>query len=103
MMQRNSLALSQNGSQTKSSLPVARTALSALSSNFSIAGCGPSQFLPFAARVRDLPPRGVNERGKRDAKKDRNNELLHAFGAPTLGKRAFLIKRFRFFPSVDIR
>jgi hypothetical protein len=29
--------------------------------------------------------------------------LLHAFGALTLGKRAFLIRRFRFFPSVDIR
>jgi hypothetical protein len=27
----------------------------------------------------------------------------HAFGALTLGKRAFLIRRFRFFPSSDIR
>ena len=45
----------------------------------------------------------LNERGKRDAKKDRNKELFHAFGALTLGKRAFLIRRLRFFPSVDIR
>jgi hypothetical protein len=44
------------------------------------------------AVVCDFPLR-VNERRKRDAKKDRNNELLHAFGALTLGKRAFLIKR----------
>src|SRR6266480_7909716 len=44
MMERNSLPLSQNGSQTKSSLPVTRTALSPLRSNFSIGGCGPSQF-----------------------------------------------------------
>jgi hypothetical protein len=29
--------------------------------------------------------------------------LFHPFGVLTLGKRAFLIKRFRFFPSVDIR
>ena len=57
----------------------------------------------FAAFVCDFPLRGVNECGKRDAKKDRNNELLHAFGALTHGKRAFLIRRFRFFPSVDIR
>ena len=57
----------------------------------------------FAALVCDFALFGVNERGKRDAKKDRNNELLHAFGALTLGKRAFLIRRFRFFPSVDIR
>ena len=57
----------------------------------------------FAAFVCDFALRGVNERGKRDAKEDRNNELLHASGALTLGKRAFLIRRFRFFPSVDIR
>ena len=38
-----------------------------------------------------------------DAKKNSNAELSHAFGVLTLGKRAFLIKRFRFFPSVDIR
>ena len=75
----------------------------------------------FAAFVCDFALRGVNERGKRDAKKiatmncfmhsersfrrkeDRNNELFHAFGALTLGKRAFLIRSFRFFPSVDIR
>ena len=57
----------------------------------------------FAALVCDFALRGVNERGKRNAKEDRNTELLHAFGAPTDGKRAFLIRRFRFFPSVDIR
>jgi hypothetical protein len=56
----------------------------------------------FAACVCDFLL-GVNERGKRDAEKDPNNELFHAFGALTLGKRAFLIRRFRFFPSVDIR
>ena len=56
-----------------------------------------------AAIVRDFPLRGVNERAKRETKKDRNNELLHAFGALTLGKRAFLISRFKFLPSVDIR
>ena len=32
-----------------------------------------------------------------------NNEVFQAPGALTLGKRAFLIKRFGFFPSVDIR
>ena len=56
----------------------------------------------FAAFVCDFPLRGVNERGKLDAKNGRNNKLLHAFGALTDGKRAFLIRRFRFFPSVDI-
>ena len=57
----------------------------------------------FGAFVCDFALPGVNERGKRDAKEDRNNELLHAFGALTLGKRAVLIRRFRFLPSVDIR
>ena len=58
----------------------------------------------FSPRVVcDFALPGVNERGKRDANKDRNNELFHAFGALTLGKRAFLIKRFIFFPSVDMR
>jgi hypothetical protein len=57
----------------------------------------------FAAFVCDFALLGVNERGKRDAKRDRNSELLHALGALTRGKRAFLIRRFRFFPSVDIR
>ena len=56
-----------------------------------------------AAIVCDFALSGVNERGKRDANKDRCNDLLHAFGALTLGKRAFLIRRFRFFPWVDIR
>ena len=37
----------------------------------------------FAAIVCDFALRGVNERGKGDAKKDRNNELFHAFGALT--------------------
>jgi hypothetical protein len=46
---------------------------------------------------------GVNECAKRDAKKNSDTELFHPFGVLTLGKRAFLIKRFRFFPSVDIR
>jgi hypothetical protein len=53
----------------------------------------------FLAFVCDFALGGINVRGKRDAKKD----LLHAFGALTDGKRAFLIKRFRFLPSVDIR
>jgi hypothetical protein len=57
---------------------------------------------PVAAFVCDFPVRGANECGKLDAKNDRNNKLLHAFGALTDGKRAFLIRRFRFFPSVDI-
>src|SRR6266576_4861929 len=56
-----------------------------------------------AAIVCDFALRGVKERGKRDAKKDRNNELFHAFGALTVGKRAFLIRSFKFFPSVDRR
>jgi hypothetical protein len=56
-----------------------------------------------AAIVCDFALGGVNERGKRDADKDRNNDLFYAFGAVTVGKRAFLIKRFRFFPFVDIR
>ena len=57
-----------------------------------------------AAIVCDFPLRGVNERGKHSAaNKDRNNELFHPFGALTVGKRAFLIMRSRFFPSVDIR
>ena len=56
-----------------------------------------------AAIVCDFALGGVNERGKRDANEDRYNDLLHVFGALTLGKRAFLIKRFKFFPSVDIR
>src|SRR5437764_15018535 len=55
------------------------------------------------AIVRDFALRGINDRGKRDANKDRCNDLLHAFGALTLGKRAFLIRRFRFFPWVEIR
>jgi hypothetical protein len=29
--------------------------------------------------------------------------MFHVIGALTLGKRAFLIRRFKFFPSVDIR
>ena len=58
---------------------------------------------PFAAFLCDFPVRGANECGKRDANTDRNNELFHAFGAFTLGKRAFLIRSFKFFPSVDIR
>ena len=45
----------------------------------------------------------INKCRKRNAKKDRNDELLHALGALTLGKRAFLIKGFGFFPSVDMR
>jgi hypothetical protein len=56
-----------------------------------------------AAIVCDFALRGVSELGKRETKKDHNNELLHAFGALTVGKRAFLISRFRFLPSVDIR
>jgi len=55
------------------------------------------------AIVCDLALRRVKDRRKRDAKEDCNNELFHALGALTLGKRAFLISRFRFFPSVDIR
>ena len=53
--------------------------------------------------VCDLALCGVKDRGKRDAKEDCNNELFYALGALTLGKRAFLIRRFKFFPSVDIR
>ena len=56
--------------------------------------------VPF---IGDLALAGVNECAKRDAKNNADNELFHAFGALTLGKRAFLIKRFGFFPSVDIR
>ena len=55
-----------------------------------------------ATIVCDLALYGVNDRRKRDPKED-CNELLHALGALTLGKRAFLIRRFKFFPSVDIR
>src|SRR4029077_12307677 len=55
------------------------------------------------AIVRDFALRGVNERGKRDAGKDRNDELFHAFGALTVGKCAFLMRSFKFFPSMDIR
>src|SRR5947208_7046350 len=51
MMQRNSLALCQNGSQTKSSLPVTRTALSPSRSSFSIAGCGTSHFFSLVLRA----------------------------------------------------
>jgi hypothetical protein len=50
-----------------------------------------------------LALRRVKDRRKRDAKEDCNNELFYAVGALTLGKRAFLIRRFKFFPSVDIR
>jgi hypothetical protein len=57
-------------------------------------------FVPF---VSDPALAGVNECAKRDAKKNSDTELFHPFGVLTLGKRAFLIKRFRFFPSVDIR
>jgi hypothetical protein len=56
-----------------------------------------------AAIICDFPLRGINERGKRDAKKDHNSESFHALGALTVGKRAFLISRFKFFPSMDIR
>ena len=56
-----------------------------------------------AAIVCDFALSGVNERGKRETKQDGNKELFHGFGALTLGKRAFLIRRFKFFPSVDIR
>jgi len=56
-----------------------------------------------AAIVCDLALCGVKDRRKRDAKEDCNNERFYALGALTLGKRAFLIRRFKFFPSVDIR
>ena len=38
----------------------------------------------FTTIVCDFSLRGVNERGKGDANKDRNNELLHGFGVLTL-------------------
>ena len=56
-----------------------------------------------AACVCDFALPGVNEQGKCDAEKYRNNKLLHVLGALTLGKRPFLIRRFKFFPSTDIR
>jgi len=57
-------------------------------------------FVPF---VCDFALPCVNECAIRDAKRNGDNALFHASGALTLGKRAFLIKGFRFFPSVDIR
>ena len=56
-----------------------------------------------AAIVCDFALRRVNKRGNREAKRDCNNKLFQPLGALTLGKRALLIRRFRFFPSVDIR
>jgi len=84
MMERNSSLLSQNGSQIKSFL---------LYGNEDV----------FAAFVCDFALLGVNERRKSDAEKGRNGELFHACGALTDGKRPFLIRRFKFFPSMDIR
>ena len=55
------------------------------------------------AIVCDLALRGVKHGRKSDAKEDCNNEVFQAVGALTLGKRAFLIRRFKSFPSVDIR
>src|SRR5262245_62123872 len=56
-----------------------------------------------AAVVSDVTIRSVNECGNRETKKDRNSKSFHAFGALTVAKRAFLIRSFRFLPSVDIR
>lgn len=63
----------------------------------------PFVILSDAKNLGFIATREVNHRGKRDANKDRNNKLLHPFGALTVGKRPFLISRFRFLPSVDIR
>ena len=52
----------------------------------------------FAAFVCDFALPGVNERGKRDAKEDRNNELLHASGALSARKARVLDQAFQIFP-----
>src|SRR3954467_2017089 len=44
-----------------------------------------------------------NEREKGDANKENDGERFHVCGVLTDGKRAFLIKRLKFFRSVDIR
>ena len=53
--------------------------------------------------VGDSLLRGIAQSGERDPYKEKDGEPLHICGVLTDGKRAFLIKRFRFFPSVDIR
>ena len=50
-----------------------------------------------------LALRGFTHGTKSDAKEDCNNEVFQAVGALTLGKRAFLIRSFKSFQSVDIR
>src|SRR5207247_10279002 len=57
----------------------------------------------FSVLIRNFPLRRIAQPGKSDAEKDRKGELFHACGALTDGKRPFLIRRFKFFPSADIR
>src|SRR5947199_2270813 len=53
--------------------------------------------------IRHFALRPMAMRGKSDAEEECEGELFHACGALTEGKRPFLIRRFKFFPSADIR
>jgi hypothetical protein len=53
--------------------------------------------------VGDFLLHSIAQSGECDAYKENDGEPLHVCGVLTDGKRAFLIKRLRFFPSVDIR